>query len=189
MAGGRKDNATRKSSIGCSERKRAAHAAVGSRGHVSTGSVVPSAITPDGLMWNASVPAISAHAPILLSTSSSFCRTPPPFDATRALLRCASGSRASKTSITTSALSSTAARCGRSGLRSGGDAPSTFSPAVEADVDVPPLVAGTQMPSSLDLEELFVGPPSVATLSSLPSRLSSCPVTCHYNHRDRVLRT
>src|SRR6266851_3452316 len=150
------------------------------------GSVVPSTITPDMER---------------ISTSNKCARTdlvehkqqlllPPPFNATcasSALLRCASGSRASRTSITTSALSSMVARCGRSGLRSGGDAPSIFAPAVEADVDVPPLATGTPMPPSLDLEELFVGPPSVATLSLLPSRLSSCPVTCHYNHCGRVL--
>jgi hypothetical protein len=109
-----------------------------------------------------------AHAPILLSTSSSFC---PFFDATRASnawLRCASGSRASRTSITTSALSSTAARCGRSGLRSSG-VPLASAAEAEAEADVP-LVAGVLL---LDLDGLFVGSASVATPSKSPSPSSA----------------
>jgi hypothetical protein len=99
------------------------------------------------------------HAPILLSTISSFC---PSLDATRVSndwLRYASGSRASRTSMTTSALSRTAARCGRSGMRGGG---TLLAPVVEAKPEVTVLLF-------TDLEALFVRPLSVPMLSRPPS--------------------
>ena len=62
--GGRKDEPTRKSSVGCSERKYVTHVAVGSRGHTSM--VHLSAMTTGELegVW--------AHAPILLSKVAAF---------------------------------------------------------------------------------------------------------------------
>jgi hypothetical protein len=51
--GGRKDEAARKSNVGCSERKCVAHVVVGSRGHVSTVDL-PSAMTtstPGAGVW------------------------------------------------------------------------------------------------------------------------------------------
>ena len=154
--GGRKDEPTRKSSVGCFERKCVAHVAVGSRGHTP-------ASDNDGYTRG-----VWARAPILLSTSSSFW---PSFDATcasNAWLRCASGSRASRTSITTSALSSTAARSGRSGLRSSG---ALLTSVVEAGAEEDiPFVAGMRL---VDLDGLFVGPASVATPSKSPSSPSA----------------
>lgn len=102
------------------------------------------------------------HAPILLSTTNSFC---PSFDATRIsndLLRCASGSRASRISITTSALSRTAARCGRSGLRSSG---APLASVVEAE---PGVLFAVILPF-VDFEGFFVRPSSVATPWKAPS--------------------
>ena len=60
------------------------------------------------------------YAPILLSTSSSRCPSFRETCVSNALLRYDSGSRASRISITTSALSRTAARCGNSGFMRGG---------------------------------------------------------------------
>jgi hypothetical protein len=87
----------------------------------------------------------------VVEQSSSFC---PSLDATcasNAWLRCASGSRASRISITTSALSSTAARSGRSGLRSSG---ALLTSVVEAGAEEDiPFVAGMRL---VDLDGLFV---------------------------------
>jgi hypothetical protein len=154
---GRKDEAARERSVGCSKRKCAAHAAVGSRAHASTVDV--SAMTTSKRKPKGREEFCVPNAPILLSTRSSFC---PSFDATRASnarLRYESGSRASRTSITTSALSSTAARCGRFGLRSSG-APFVSVVVAGAEPDGP-FVAGAAL--VVDLDELFVDPASVAT--------------------------
>lgn len=162
--GGRKVEAARERSVGCSERKCAAHAAVGSRGHVST--IDLSAMKTSKADQRRGEFCVR-NAPILLSTRSSFC---PSFDATRASnarLRYESGSRASRTSITTSALSSTAARCGRSGLRSSG---APFVSVVEAGAERDEAFV-TGAPLVVDLDELFVGPASVAT----PLKSSSSP--------------